>query len=380
MDHKQLRERMEGLWKETFGDSSAYVKLVFDSYLNPATTAWHAQGGGEIDSALLGVPYEFVSPDGAMLRGLYLCGLATAPASRRHGLMSALLEDINTRAKAAGYDFTFLIPAGEGVRQYYRDRGYHDSFYKVADHYVRGHKFASDPDVTVEKLTEEKIGLALSFLEEFSPASACFKEEGIHSFSLLHTAKDWETVLKEALLSGDPVYLALKDKAMEGVAFTRPLEEGTRLQTMEVKGLLAERPETAGALLKGLESFHPDSNITILRDAVSLMVSPPRHQLWSPFYASSNAASAQYEDMSETQEVFDPMMNARPFGMVRILDLDSVLAKMGVEKSPTFDGYSEKEIVELILRHPTLKEEGGDPIESLLGIPTLLLSMSLMLE
>lgn len=55
--------------------------------------------------------------------------------------MTRLLARINEKAREAGYVFTFLIPADEGLRMYYHDREYVNAFYRVVDNYTSLHDF-----------------------------------------------------------------------------------------------------------------------------------------------------------------------------------------------------------------------------------------------
>ena len=79
MNEDHLRKEMESLWRETFGDSSEYISLVFGLYFNPATVAYHEEDG-RLLSALLGVPYETLpnylnitlAPSDAVLRACRL--------------------------------------------------------------------------------------------------------------------------------------------------------------------------------------------------------------------------------------------------------------------------------------------------------------------
>lgn len=73
--------------------------------------------------------------DVPILKGLYLCGLATVPECRGKGLMGDLIEEMNIRAKEMGYSFTCLIPASEELRKYYSGRGYFTSVYQVMEKY-----------------------------------------------------------------------------------------------------------------------------------------------------------------------------------------------------------------------------------------------------
>lgn len=139
MDPNSLKTEMKRLWKETFHDSDDYVDLIFDTYFDPELVAWH-EADGRLVSALLGIPYTF-RQGSRSLRALYLCGLATDPAFRRHGIMDSLLNDINAKGAEMGFAFSFLIPADEGLHRFYLNRGYSFATFRVPDRYVSSHDF-----------------------------------------------------------------------------------------------------------------------------------------------------------------------------------------------------------------------------------------------
>lgn len=120
------------LWKDTFGDAYEYIRMVFDTYFIEENVETVEDEKGRLVSSLLGVPYRFFdcgvetscgSHDG-YLKGMYLCGLATVPDMRRKGLMKKLMRRFEERAAGNDYDFSFLIPADERLRNYYSSMGY----------------------------------------------------------------------------------------------------------------------------------------------------------------------------------------------------------------------------------------------------------------
>ncbi len=120
------------LWKDTFGDPYEYIRMVFDTYFIEENVETVEDEEGRLISSLLGVPYRFFhcgvetscgSHDGYM-KGMYLCGLATVQDMRRKGLMKKLMRRFEERAAGNDYDFSFLIPADERLRNYYSSMGY----------------------------------------------------------------------------------------------------------------------------------------------------------------------------------------------------------------------------------------------------------------
>ena len=129
MNEIEIKEGMMRLWKETFHDSEEYVRLVFDAFFNIEMVEYE-EIDGNIVAALLAVPYYFGNSS-HQLKGLYLCGLSTDPAYRKHGIMGGLIERLASRMKNSGHSFMFLIPADEELQRYYRDRRFVNAFYRI---------------------------------------------------------------------------------------------------------------------------------------------------------------------------------------------------------------------------------------------------------
>lgn len=375
---------MESLWRETFGDSQSYVSLVFDKYFCPELIAY-SEEDGEIRSALLGVPYEFHGQQGSIpLRGLYLCGLATREAYRRKGIMSRLLEEINSRALQQGFDFTFLIPASSLTRRYYESRGYHDAFFNVISHYVHGHDFDGNArDLHFKVMDEADIGQLTKWLVKYRKNASAAP----YTYYIWHTETDWEAVLQESLISQEPVYVALKDGNPVGVAFLeRDCTDGEseNFGTLTVKAIVAEGEEFEKALLGHVSSRHPGMNISVVRSLANVIErGEDTPSVWQPFVAHSNPPEAEYEDLLTPEQPYSVSNASKPYGMIRILSVRTLLAKLqhipSDSKATDFDDYSDADLVSLLLRHPQTPPK-DDLLTSALHIPPLTLSISLLLD
>lgn len=373
-----LKEDYMKLWKEIFHDSDDYVDLIFGQYFDSELSAARYEDG-RLVAALMGVPYEFKSSDGPTLKGIYLCGLATVPDKRREGLMSSLIEEINGKAAAQGFDFSFLVPAGEGVREYYRNRGYHDTFYNLHEHYVKGHKFGGESSLEVRSFDLEEKGELVKFLSSMeTDLVKCEGEKDSEErfYALAHSKSDWETVLREALISGEPVYVARSEGRIRGVAFTRLSRQPSEFvdeKEIEVKRILAGDEAVEAAILFGIQALNPGANLTVIRSLFDALKNRGS-QLWSPFYGQSNPPQTTYEDISEVEQPYNLSLGAKPFGMVRILSLPALLAKLGL---PSESSFSNRE-ADILLRRP--EPHDADSLERLLHLPLLSLSASLLLE
>lgn len=142
MDRKRLKEEMMQLWMDIFHDSPDYVRIVFDTYFTPENVVCRLDGD-RLVAAMLGVPYTFGSAFGS-LRGMYLCGLSTLPEYRGRGIMTEMMEEMQKRAAERGFAFTFLIPADEGLRCFYADRGYSPAMWRTRSRFTSVHNFYRD--------------------------------------------------------------------------------------------------------------------------------------------------------------------------------------------------------------------------------------------
>lgn len=377
MEGHRLKEEMKRLWKETFGDSDKYVDLVFDTYFDPADIAFREEEG-KLAAMLLGVPYSFGAAGGKTLRGLYLCGVATHREKRHQGLMTALMDQMNALARESGYDFTFLLPASDATREYYRHRGYHNAFYKVALHYVKGHEFNSAYGLEMEEL-REKESITESLVEEMvaflSNCESAASGE-IHEFMLHHSPKDWKAIIEEASISAQPIFIGRHEGRIAAVGFTAGEAPRHERNTIEIKSIFAAEREAEVALLAEIERQYPDKNLTVVKDFGQAIL---KRQYWSPFYAVNNPPADEYEDINYVQEEYDHGKSSFPFGMLKMLDPEGFLKKIGVLPSKELEGYTPAaQLLDLLMRRPS--DSGSDTLETLLDLPELSFSMSLLLE
>lgn len=121
-----IEAQMREIWSEVFGDTSDYISLLFDNYYAKENVSAFIYMGRVVASTF-SIPYTFKNAENNLLRGQYLCGLATLPPFRKLGIMGQMLKDWESQAKAADLDFLFLIPADDHLREYYHRLGYENS-------------------------------------------------------------------------------------------------------------------------------------------------------------------------------------------------------------------------------------------------------------
>ncbi|MDE5664137.1 MAG: GNAT family N-acetyltransferase [Muribaculaceae bacterium] len=209
---------MRELWKDTFDDTDSYLDIFFNNYFTPRLCRC-AMRESSLAAMLLGVSYDFCSELGR-LRGLYLCGLSTRSEYRKQGLMSRLIEDIIDDAEKSGeFDFVFLIPADDHLREYYKKFGFYDSsdierMMVSREIYESLRRISSTPDyalcddIRIISDTEELKDLMRSRCgNQESLLTICRKYESTYhrnpgDISITHTHSDWAILLEEKIESG----------------------------------------------------------------------------------------------------------------------------------------------------------------------------------
>lgn len=332
-----------------------------------------------------GVPFKFESEDGKLLKALYLYSQDSEKEVPKQVSVIGSLEEINAVAGKEGFDFTFLVSEEEKDRDYFKCRGFNDAFYNIKEHYVHGHEFlhhgeSDNPDEgEVTRLErsgqiEEDVIQVCEFLAYYESK----KKLGSNVFTLVGSSKDWEKIINDIIKAGELVFVLKIDGKPEGVAIGRMVEDGVIHKTIELRKIVTSKEERADELLKGIERLHSEYNITIVRDVAEMMAKPVAVQLWSPFRAQNNGKGAEYEDIAEAEIPYDPYMSAYPSGMIYIPDIDSFMAKIGIQHDHALEGFPKEKLVSLLLRRPSFSG-GEDTLKRLLDIPELSFSMSLLL-
>lgn len=197
---KRKRDMMK-LWKETFHDTDRYINLVFDTYfsLENSFVRYHEN---RLIAALLCVAYEFqiltIEGEKRNVMGLYLCGLATRPEWRRKGIMAQLMEEAEISAKTRGYDMTFLIPADDHLRHYYRHKGYTTASWRELKE-VASSETPYEKHLPVSHIYSIKKFFDTGKMEFLSQlAEWCSNIEiSRHVNTIVHSRKDFLTIMAE---------------------------------------------------------------------------------------------------------------------------------------------------------------------------------------
>ena len=109
---------LKELWKEAFGDTDDFIDLFFSlAFAKENSLALY--DGDELAAAL----YWF---DGKVAdkRAAYIYGVATKKSKRGKGYSTALLKRCHELLKSEDYSAAILVPADEGLFNFYGRLGY----------------------------------------------------------------------------------------------------------------------------------------------------------------------------------------------------------------------------------------------------------------
>ncbi|MDE6479227.1 MAG: GNAT family N-acetyltransferase [Muribaculaceae bacterium] len=196
---EKIKRDMKELWKNTFHDSTRYIDLVFDTYYKPEN-AFTVYDGNKLIASLLGVKYYFQAYDERgeyrLLKGMYLCGLATHPSFRKRGIMTNLMKEAEISAKDRGYDLTFLIPADSHLRRYYEGKGYKTASFRHCQ-VLNNEKSSSKSKLHIYTFQEFLKSGNFGFIEDIAQWCIDLEKRATHGITLLHSKKDMITVIEE---------------------------------------------------------------------------------------------------------------------------------------------------------------------------------------
>lgn len=320
------------------------------------------------------------------LRGLYLCGLATHPKYREGGIMSRLIEKINIRARDLNFDFTFLIPANDGLIKYYYDRNYVNAFYRIINRYLIGHDFKNELLNNVRaaiKHAENKIvdnehshfeecknytfdgkrnnqsdyiennesglsncGVMIDNISDYydSIKTEILKhdnqekienlkvfisefEKSQDEITLCHSLKDIDIIVRENLISeGEILVASTKDNAICGVAFIAGLvnDEIDMRQIMAVDECV--RLKLLSAISSKTSQKFPDA--TVLK-VYRRPTEANRLALWRPVFGATDPTTPIVGAFGEVFSSYAEADFPEIYGMVRLLKCDNVLKILG---------------------------------------------------
>jgi hypothetical protein len=341
METVELRRKMQKLWKDTFHDSDAYIQLIFDNYFDPEFVEYYEENG-KLISALIAIPYE-LGNSRASIKGMYLCGLATAEDYRHRGIMNNLMAKINDKATAEGYAISFLIPASDTLRIYYQDKGYCNAMYRVEDRYTDVHNFANDCSALLDKEEErlrevkrkyyDKIQVNIidkstgkDVLEALVDYIQTSEHKVSNYVSLFHSKTDLIAVIEENIISGGKCYISQNTEGVITGAMFVTFDDRKRVI---IPKLYCSDKYSYYKLLDKVKQQYPESGISIY----CYPEETDRKALWSPVYGAVNPDGGMLGgSYGVAERVYNVNLHTTPYGMAKILNLHEILKFVATQR------------------------------------------------
>lgn len=424
MNPEDIKKSIKELWERTFHDNNEIVSLIFETYYDEKYLAYSLQDS-KVVSALLGIPYSFGYGD-TILKGLYLFGMATEEKFRNKGFMTSLIDEINTRV-SNDFDFTFLVPISDLNADYYRRRGYFNSFFRIEERFTSIHDFKNDFEYSLINSDERVAALKIKLFDKFEIIDLFTSEKELRkplidfikkqenkpssSANLRHSDTDLEAIIEYYRIRGSYIFLSIdEERKITGVVFAVKDE----MKRLKIPAFYVEDKSTFYALLNNLKKSFSDFSISVF---ITSEKDSSHNSLIEEVYGAENPEGRDLETLFgllETQFNLTKLME--PFGMVKLLRFDNILSYISqIRKDSDFklniknkdeedngeqkilysvkngklkiEGYeqlpkekniltlSRKEVSELLLRKP----DTSSFIMEAFGIPRLILEMKLIL-
>ncbi len=146
-------ESLKELWSIVFGDEYEYINLFFEKEYSLCDT-FAELCDGRIVSVLYLLDCR-VNFNGVTYKGKYLYAAATHPGYRSRGLMAKLINEAIDYCKSnSEIDFISLVPANDGLYDYYGKFGFSTAFYRYITDINSSEKGASDSKFIKVELSE----------------------------------------------------------------------------------------------------------------------------------------------------------------------------------------------------------------------------------
>jgi predicted acetyltransferase len=119
--------RQKELWKACFGDQDAFIDFYYANRFKPDQTLVLLQGN-VIAAMLTMIPVKMVDEKGKRMELAMLYAIATHPDFQKQGLATELMNSSSEFLRAAGREFSVLVPAGPQLFDFYRKQDYCEAF------------------------------------------------------------------------------------------------------------------------------------------------------------------------------------------------------------------------------------------------------------
>lgn len=249
------KEQIKTLWQACFDDTDASLQYFFNE-IYKEENAISLEVDGRIVSVLQLLPYR-MQWCGTEIPVTYIYAACTAPDERGKGYMGKLLEKSFAIMSERGILFNLLMPADDGLFEYYRGHGYTEVLDYSQETYTRDRVSRA----------ERKHGNCLPVYAQTSAQWYPFFDRMLRKrpISILHSAENFRTLTGDIWVN-DGMVLGVRNEKDEptGLVFTSINEK----DQVYIKELLVESEEVEYLLVNEVMRQHGLDSITC--------ITPPR--------------------------------------------------------------------------------------------------------
>lgn len=244
---------LKDLWRECFDDTEEFIEFYYQFIFNKDETLLIWDGNVPV-AALQMIPYQIKEGQNTY-KAAYISGAMTMPSYQGKGLMRSLLTEAFEEMRKDNCRYSFLIPQGASLIDFYSKFGYKSAF-PLRQEIVSVSDFNS-PTCNLPKIYKTLSELDISYLYTHYLHLLGKKDDFVIK-SILH----FEWMLRDLFRDGGCVFHV--DGPSQALAFALLWDE-----QIFVKELLCENASMETELISAIkETLCPlarDGNINILR-------------------------------------------------------------------------------------------------------------------
>lgn len=334
IEYSVVRSQMMKLWKEVFGDSDDYIALLFDHYFKMNRIEYYEESR-RIVSSLLSIDYILgnkLSIVDSKLNTRYLCGLATDQDYRGQGIMTKLIDNAIKSAYNDNIAFVFLLPANDGLINYYHDRCFVSMSYNRNEYYFDNYNFTNrniDTNngscyniLNLTAFIKERNCSCDSVLDKYYNDICYFINNWNYpddkTVSIIRNRYDIDVIIRDNIISEGCICIAYdENNNMCGIVISQCNE----FREVKVQMLLYINKTIKVLLLSKLQEYFGED----VRIAVSISSEEKdQERIFAP-YRLVDLQSHDASKIISHEEVFASRATARTFAMARIIKVHEVL-------------------------------------------------------
>ena len=246
---EEMRVRFETrhLWERSFADPRAFIDLYFREKYRKERNEVIIRDG-RVVSALQKLPYP-MTYGGRMLAASYISGACTDEQYRRRGLMSELINQTHRSMQAESAVFSFLIPATAELATYYAKFGYVPCF-RFGWKTVNAESLRYDDMLQVGAVGQDGVEELLVYLrDKMQTRPMCVQ----------HPLSDLRAVVDDMRMAGDTMWTACRDGLTVALAICRVESDGVLLREC-----VSDGEEARNGLIAAIAAYYGRTEVDVL--------------------------------------------------------------------------------------------------------------------